>query len=119
MPRGPGRRRCKLGPGHVFGGSFLRVMMGWSARRMLCAAAILVIGMAGLPAVAQTQAPATSLAPAPAPVSSSAQQQLGNTAGVVREVRIEGTQRIEPETVRSYLLVQPGDPFNDERIDRS
>ena len=39
--------------------------------------------------------------------------------GVVREVRIEGTQRIEPETVRSYLLVQPGDPFNDERVDRS
>jgi outer membrane protein insertion porin family len=34
-------------------------------------------------------------------------------------VRIEGTQRIEPETVRSYLLVQPGDPFNDERVDRS
>jgi outer membrane protein insertion porin family len=39
--------------------------------------------------------------------------------GIVREVRIEGTQRIEPETVRSYLLVQPGDPFNDERVDKS
>ncbi len=39
--------------------------------------------------------------------------------GTVREVRIEGTQRIEPETVRSYLLVQPGDPFNDERVDKS
>jgi len=39
--------------------------------------------------------------------------------GIVREVRIEGTQRIEPETVRSYLVVQPGDPFNDERVDRS
>ncbi len=37
----------------------------------------------------------------------------------MREVRIEGTQRIEPETVRSYLVVQPGDPFNDERVDRS
>jgi outer membrane protein insertion porin family len=39
--------------------------------------------------------------------------------GIVREVRIEGTQRIEPETVRSYLLVQPGDQFNDERVDKS
>lgn len=38
---------------------------------------------------------------------------------MVKEIRIEGTQRIEPETVRSYLLIQPGDPFNDERIDRS
>jgi outer membrane protein insertion porin family len=94
-------------------------MMGWSARRMICVAAILLFGMSGLPVLAQTQGPATSLAPAPAPAAPSAQEQLGNTAGVVREVRIEGTQRIEPETVRSYLLVQPGDPFNDERIDRS
>lgn len=40
-------------------------------------------------------------------------------SGIVKEVRIEGTQRIEPETVRSYLLVQPGDPFDEGRIDRS
>ncbi len=37
----------------------------------------------------------------------------------MREIRIEGTQRIEPETVRSYLLIQPGDPFNSQQIDRS
>ena len=30
-----------------------------------------------------------------------------------------GTQRIEPETVRSYLLIQPGDPWDDERVDSS
>ena len=38
---------------------------------------------------------------------------------VVREVVIDGVQRIEPNTVRSYLLVQEGDEFNAERIDRS
>ncbi len=37
----------------------------------------------------------------------------------VADVRIEGIQRIEPETVRSYLLLQPGDPWDAERIDRS
>lgn len=37
----------------------------------------------------------------------------------VRQIRIEGTQRIEPDTVRSYLLIQPGDGFDDERMDRS
>jgi outer membrane protein insertion porin family len=37
----------------------------------------------------------------------------------VREIVVEGTQRIEPDTVRSYLLVQPGDPFDADRIDRS
>ena len=37
----------------------------------------------------------------------------------MREVRIEGIERVEPETIRSYLVVQPGDPFDNERIDRS
>jgi len=74
--------------------------MGWSPRRLLPgltrAAMILALTLLALPAVAQIEG-----------------------GGIVREVRIEGTQRIEPETVRSYLLVQPGDPFNDERVDKS
>src|SRR5690349_23150176 len=40
-------------------------------------------------------------------------------AGTIADVRIEGIQRIEPETVRSYLLLQPGDAWDVERIDRS
>ena len=46
-------------------------------------------------------------------------QQPLPTGGIIREVRIEGTERIEPETVRSYLLVQPGDPFDNDRVDSS
>src|SRR3984957_11869315 len=41
------------------------------------------------------------------------------SGGTVQEVRIEGTQRVEPETGRSYLLVQPGDAFDADRIDKS
>jgi outer membrane protein insertion porin family len=41
------------------------------------------------------------------------------SGGTIEEIRIEGTQRVEPETVRSYLLVQPGDAFDPDRIDRS
>lgn len=41
------------------------------------------------------------------------------TGGTVAAIRIDGTQRIEPETVRSYLLLQPGDTFEQSRIDRS
>src|ERR1700726_2946433 len=41
------------------------------------------------------------------------------SGGTIGSVRIEGIQRIEPETVRSYLLVQTGDPWDPERIDRS
>lgn len=40
-------------------------------------------------------------------------------AGTIADVRIEGIQRIEPETVRSYLLLQPGDVWDAERVDRS
>ncbi|HEC90458.1 MAG TPA: outer membrane protein assembly factor BamA [Alphaproteobacteria bacterium] len=39
--------------------------------------------------------------------------------GVVREIVVEGAQRIEPATVLSYLLVRKGDSFDPRRIDRS
>ncbi len=39
--------------------------------------------------------------------------------GTINDIRIEGVQRIEPETVRSYLLIQPGEPWDDERVDKS
>ncbi len=41
------------------------------------------------------------------------------SGGTIAEIRIEGTQRVEPGTVRSYLKVQPGDPFDADRIDKS
>lgn len=37
----------------------------------------------------------------------------------ISAIRIEGNQRIEEGTVRSYMLVQPGDLFDSERLDRS
>ena len=49
----------------------------------------------------------------PAPVQPNLQ------GGPISEIRVEGTQRIEPSTVRSYLTVAPGDPFDPERIDQS
>ena len=40
----------------------------------------------------------------------------GGTVGVVQ---VEGNQRIEAETIRSYMLVRAGDPFSADRLDRS
>src|SRR5690349_14999481 len=37
----------------------------------------------------------------------------------IQEIRIEGNQRIEPETVRSYMQLNPGDPFDAKRIDQA
>ena len=38
---------------------------------------------------------------------------------VVSAIRVQGNQRIEEGTIRSYMLVSPGDAFNAERVDRS
>nr|WP_294509201.1 outer membrane protein assembly factor BamA [uncultured Rhodopila sp.] len=66
-------------------------------------------------AFAQTPSPAGSRAvrhpparSAPAPAS-----------GVIESIKVEGNQRIEDGTIRSYLLVQPGDRFDPDRLDRS
>ena len=39
--------------------------------------------------------------------------------GVLREIRIEGNQRIEADTVRSYMSIAPGDLYDRDKIDRS
>jgi outer membrane protein insertion porin family len=39
--------------------------------------------------------------------------------GTIREIRVEGVQRIEPETVRSYLTIHAGDQFDASKIDES
>ena len=38
---------------------------------------------------------------------------------VVRAIDVEGNQRIEADTVRSYMLLQAGDTFDADRLDRS
>ena len=38
---------------------------------------------------------------------------------VVAEIVVEGTQRIEPETVRSYMLIKEGDPLDPNRVNES
>ena len=40
-------------------------------------------------------------------------------AGVVQSIEVRGNQRIEADTVRSYMLLQPGDPYDADRLDRS
>lgn len=52
-------------------------------------------------------------APAPTPA------QGVRNGGVIRAIEVEGAQRIEEATIRSYLLVAPGDGFDADRLDRS
>ena len=50
------------------------------------------------PVLAQTDAPAVQSGSAPA-----------LTGGTIQAIRVEGAQRIEAETIDSYLTVQPGE----------
>lgn len=62
-------------------------------------------------AFAQTPAQSSGgVPPRAAPVSK---------AGTIQSITVQGNQRIESGTIRSYLLLQPGDPFDSDRLDRS
>jgi outer membrane protein insertion porin family len=41
------------------------------------------------------------------------------SGGIIQEIEIQGSQRIEPSTVLTYLGLQPGDPFDPVALDRA
>jgi outer membrane protein insertion porin family len=64
---------------------------------------------------AATQAPAQAPAPAqaaPAPAAAQPTQ-------IVRSISVTGNQRLEPETVISYMPLRPGEPYTAERLDQA
>ena len=48
-----------------------------------------------------------------------AQATRPDPGGTITAIRVQGNQRIEESTIRSYMLVQPGDAFDPDRLDRS
>ncbi|MDY0242904.1 MAG: FtsQ-type POTRA domain-containing protein, partial [Rhodospirillaceae bacterium] len=40
-------------------------------------------------------------------------------SGAIRDIVIQGNQRIEPETIRSYLSITEGETFSSSRVDRA
>jgi hypothetical protein len=78
-------------------------------RLLLLAASCLVPVALAFPAEAQQRQQRPQRAPAAAPASTE----------VVRAIDVTGNQRIEADTIRSYMLLQPGDRFDADRLDRS
>jgi outer membrane protein insertion porin family len=60
----------------------------------------------------------TGLAVAPGAVLAQGQE-IGQASGVVRQIVVEGNQRIEATTVETYLTVKLGDPFDPAALDQS
>ena len=52
-------------------------------------------------------------------VARAQQGEVGASGGVIQEIEVQGNQRIEAATVRSYLAVAVGDPFDSVELDRS
>src|SRR5690348_6177272 len=88
--------------------------MAGAALVVALALALLVVAPSamaqGLRLTPPTPAPTLAQTPSPGGISS---------GGTIQEIRIEGTQRVEPETVRSYMQIGPGDKFDSERLDQS
>lgn len=78
------------------------------AGRRLASALLLgtILGAAG-PALAQAPA-----APAPA-------VPLAATGGTIKSIQVSGSQRLEPDTVRSYIALRPGEPYTRETLDQA
>ena len=87
------------------GGKYVSQMSGSMLPRRLASVLLLGTALAGLPAIAQEAAPAQVAAP------------VGSST--VRAVVVRGTERLEPETVRSYIELNPGDSYDRERLDKA
>lgn len=79
----------------------------FSNNRRLCSALLVgtMLGGFAVPAYAQQT---TSPAPVAAP---------GPGAGTVRSIAVTGNERLEPETVISYMPLRVGEPYDRERLD--
>ena len=71
----------------------------------------------GAPAFAQQLNP-TGPGRTPAPDNSAAPSDQQPSA-IIKRIVVDGTQRIEPATVLSYITVHEGDPFDELAIDRA
>lgn len=90
---------------------------------------LLISTMLATPAMAQM--PPRPPPPPPAPPSAEAESKASvardlaplpataENVGIVRSVTIVGTERLEPETVRSYLNLSIGDRYDRDRLDQA
>jgi outer membrane protein insertion porin family len=82
------------------------ILSGWSAP-------ILAQETPAAPAPASEPAPAAAAPAATVPTTTAPSQ------GVIRSIQVRGSERIEPETVRAYANLNPGQEYNTETLDQA
>ena len=74
-----------------------------------------ILGGWAAPVMAQ-EAPA---APAPVSPQASPVTVAAPSAGTIRSIRVDGAERLEPETIRSYANLVPGQEYTTETLDQA
>jgi outer membrane protein insertion porin family len=95
----------------------------FSNGRRLCSALLVgtILGGLGVPAFAQ-ETPAPDQAQPPATTESAlpgAPLVAPQPTGTIRSLAVAGNQRLEPETVISYMKLRVGEPYTRERLDEA
>ncbi len=72
-----------------------------------------------VPASTASPTSASTTPPLPTDTTNSFPTPVPNTSGTVRAIIIKGTERLEPETVRSYINLDVGDPYDRDRLDKA
>ena len=86
---------------------------GRRASGRLASALLIGTALAGMPVAAQTPAAA------PAPVSAPAAPAPLPATKVIHSIEVTGNQRLEADTVRSYVKLHPGDSYTNADLDQA
>lgn len=70
-------------------------------------------------ALPSQQPAATSAPPLAAPAAKQGLPSQQSKGMIIRDILIQGNQRVENGTVLSYMLIKPGDPYDAGRVDKS
>ncbi len=88
----------------------------FSLQKLTAAAVLCLALIAGVLAFTPPAFAQLAGAGAPVPPAPSVNIEAGGNIDIIA---VQGSQRIEPATIRTYLTVREGDPFDPVRIDRS
>jgi outer membrane protein insertion porin family len=87
----------------------------FSYSRRLASALLVGTALGGLALPARAQ----EMPVVPVQAQSPVELQVPEQRPVIRSINVEGNQRLEPETVLSYINLRPGEPYDQERLDQA
>jgi outer membrane protein insertion porin family len=102
----------------TWGGMVTIINKNIGARATATLLAGTILSSLSAPALAQ-ETPAPAPAPQTAPAAAPAPTPTPAVVRTVRTLRVEGSQRIEPETVLSYTRLRIGDTYTNETVDQA